>query len=511
MAGTIIWNDQFYPGRGVNSQTQQTYNLGLEFSDPIAEAPGQRSQYYLETLTSTHDLMRSLNISASASLGVGAFSVSAEFELSKNTEMSSYYTYALVRVQVLNPPLVIRNPRLTQEARQLLEQRGWREFAAAYGWEYITGKVTGGAFYGLIECQTTTVQQQQSIRAQLSASYGPFKGEGEVSSELKESMSQVGLNVSVIRTGDQGPFPVSFDEMLEAARKYPDRVAAGASPVVVSALVNDYRSSVPLPPVPPEDSLEVLQQRLTLEDLGREYVRLRDYKATLDFVLGRDLSEFDDFRDLDAAALEAQRKRYQDSQRATVAELNAITDRARRCLADIRQCDTYATTVETLQTPTIGGNLMNLRELEKRVAGLETSLIPIGTIVPFSGSLAEAEAKREHGWWMCDGRLITDPSSPLTGRNTPDLRDRFLMGSGHPPAFPPGGRGGGTQATVPDREVWVTSDWFTAEVRPNTPVGVRVGEEWIDRHHITSRGIVPGATVQTVPPFTAVIYLVKVR
>src|SRR4051812_20478982 len=199
MAGTIIWNDQFFLGRGINSQTQQAFNEGLNFTEPIAEAPGQRSQYYLETLTSTRDLMQSLDISATASLGIGAFSVSAEFELSKNTEMNSFYTYALVRVSVQNPPLVIRSPQLKGDARQVLEQQGWSEFAKAYGWEYVAGKITGGAFYGLIECQTTTIQQQQSIRAQLSASYGPFKASGDVASKLKESMSEVGLNVSVIR------------------------------------------------------------------------------------------------------------------------------------------------------------------------------------------------------------------------------------------------------------------------------------------------------------------------
>jgi hypothetical protein len=57
-------------------------------------------------------------------------------------------------------------------------------------------------------------------------------------------------------------------------------------------------------------------------------------------------------------------------------------------------------------------------DLATQVAALRDDVVPTGTIQPFWGTLEEAAALQAKGWWICDGRTISDP---LAGKynNTP--------------------------------------------------------------------------------------------
>ena len=73
--------------------------------------------------------------------------------------------------------------------------------------------------------------------------------------------------------------------MIHQARNFAEVVKANSNPVSIFALTSDYQSTVPLPQMQPPDSIARLQQRATLEDLGKAYLKFRDYKANLEFFL----------------------------------------------------------------------------------------------------------------------------------------------------------------------------------------------------------------------------------
>src|SRR5262245_50614794 len=116
---------QVYYGRGVDSTSGKPYGQAIEFDPPQAVTSGQRTDFRLESVSSSRELTEKLEISATASVSGGAWGVSAEFNLAKSREINNYYTYALVRVIVENAPTVLRNPRLRPEASALLIQKGW--------------------------------------------------------------------------------------------------------------------------------------------------------------------------------------------------------------------------------------------------------------------------------------------------------------------------------------------------------------------------------------------------
>jgi hypothetical protein len=68
--------------------------------------------------------------------------------------------------------------------------------------------------------------------------------------------------------------------------------------------------------------------------------------------------------------------------------------------------------------------------MEEDLARLKGQLLPIGTIAAWHKH-AFPNNPLPHGWHECDGSVVIDPLSPLSGQNLPDLNSdgRFLRGS----------------------------------------------------------------------------------
>jgi hypothetical protein len=136
--------------------------------------------------------------------------------------------------------------------------------------------------------------------------------------------------------------------------------------------------------------------------------------------------------------------------------------------------------------------------------------IPVGTVIAFSGTMADAEAQKQFGWWVCDGRTVDDPlATTYHGKSIPNLSDRFLAGSGES-----GKTGGAARVTIDLKDKPVESHTYNFGGTPITMdprVIVWNDQSWPTGAPILSKGLVPPFDVTIMPPFYSVIYLVKVR
>ena len=72
--------------------------------------------------------------------------------------------------------------------------------------------------------------------------------------------------------------------------------------------------------------------------------------------------------------------------------------------------------------------------------------IPVGTIVAYGGSSAPS------GWQLCNGgSASTSALQAVVGSNVPDLRDRFLVGSGS--SYSLGATGGASSVTLTEAQM----------------------------------------------------------
>lgn len=361
---------QFYMGKGIDSTTGRSFGQAIDFDEGPLLNTGQIKSMRLDAISGSLELADKLEVGANVSMMALNTGVSAEFKLAKSLQVNNFFTYALIKVLVQNPPRVLRNPRLRPHAKELLEAKGWEEFFHAYGPEYIEAEITGGHYFALIEIHTNSEEQKRDVGAKLSGHYKIFDSSVDLSNDLKEVSRTYSLKIEITQSGGSAdPFEVTIDEMLEQARAFPQ--LAKDSPVVVAVLTNDYRGSVPVPPgISDSDSLPMRNRQENLEDLGREYLKLRDYRGNLEFVLDH-LLEFDDHLELEKPQLDTLKKEYQDDLAATSEEIDVVVRHANRCAADYQSCTTYVPKIHPKALPVIGGQTMNLKQLSEKVVYLD--------------------------------------------------------------------------------------------------------------------------------------------
>jgi hypothetical protein len=152
--------------------------------------------------------------------------------------------------------------------------------------------------------------------------------------------------------------------------------------------------------------------------------------------------------------------------------------------------------------------LRRVEQLEERLATTEPSVVPVGGVLAFVGTLDQARALRPQGWWVCDGTEVDSPGSPYHGKPLPDLRDRFLRG-----ADAAGTRGGSNRATVPGQAIDSATYGFGGGPLHQDPrVTVWNSQAWQSGAPLLSRGQFHAVGVDIDnPPYTTVIYICRVR
>ncbi len=178
--------------------------------------------------------------------------------------------------------------------------------------------------------------------------------------------------------------------------------------------------------------------------------------------------------------------------------------------------------------------------LRHRMAHLETLETPspgiiVGMIVPFSGALAgennhyavdPATGLPDLNWHVCNGETVN-------GHQTPDLRDRFIIGAGG--SYSPGATGGAsshqhTYTQVPSHtHTMQTAGSHTHTYRRQTGGtggGSRgSGSTWLSytgedlpwagdhSHTIDAAGVASPSTgtASSLPPYVALVWLMRVR
>jgi hypothetical protein len=161
----------------------------------------------------------------------------------------------------------------------------------------------------------------------------------------------------------------------------------------------------------------------------------------------------------------------------------------------------------TVTVPTDAGTI-NRTTAEKPAGPPITPLsMPIGALMAFSGTLQQAEAETERGWWVADGRTVADADSPYNGKPTPNLKDRFVRGSTQ------GGQTGGADSSnIPAQNIEShTLSFGPPTINQDPRLVVSNALSWATGSSIHSVGTLPAITVSTIPQYFSVVYLIKVK
>jgi hypothetical protein len=404
------------PGQGANPDLGTLHGTAIEFeslSSPIGT--GQRVNFHLQVVTTNEEMMSALSVTANVSYSSAVFSGNASAQFLNNRSVSRYSTFVVARCVVKNPEQVITGPRPKAEVDEWRQQHSKADFQKLYGDEFLSGFITGGYYFGIIQVHSTSEAKQQEIAAAVAGNGWGVTGDASVTSRLQSVTESLEKDVVVYRDGgDSGQaLPRTIDEMIDQIINFPGQVRQDAIPF--GGIYQRYDESIRFSPWKEETGLDLALRRADLNELAQQFIRLKELRADVVFVsdhyhdtkrgVGVVFSFGGDMlasAPLPQSAAELKEVAVEISQQMQLVVQTA--DACRQGLA-YQMAEPY---ILPVQLPELEGQNMELERMKK-------ALVPTGTIVMWSGDVEEIPEP----WALCDGQ-----------NGTPDLRDKFIVGAG---------------------------------------------------------------------------------
>lgn len=426
-------------GQGVNVEQWTLHGKAItgDEAPAIDHAQGLQVSFDLRVLRSHEEVTSTFALSAEVSYG-GLFSASISASFLNSSKVSRYRTYVLAKCVVRLPETIIRNVRLTDEAAALAPTIDRDAFIKVYGTSFLAGVKRGGYYFGLIEIESTSAEEQRAIAVAVSGSGWGVSADLSVSQRIERVSSGMSKRVFALWQGGSEALkpPTTPEDVIANAVHFPAEMRA--NPVVVAGIYAKYDDVLLVPYRAGLGQFAWDQRQRDIRTLGQRYLRLNQLRSDFEFVL----DHYNDFQrgtgvvfsvagrplknvslasvgadQLTALSVEGEDRQGQGSApiaaSAIAAEVRSISERLEEVVVNADLCragEPYALPAPyaaTVALPEIVGKNMEL-ELIKR------ALVPSGTIVMWSGP---ATAVPE-GWQLCDGTA-----------GTPDLQARFVVGA----------------------------------------------------------------------------------
>jgi hypothetical protein len=440
-------------GQGVNVELGTTHGSSVEGTlTPSVAETGQEVEYALTVLTSSEAVAKAFSLNAEFSYS-GLFTASASAKFVTESKVSRYRTYVMARCIVRQPVETIELPKLREEAKEVAKTSTRERFTEVYGTEFLAGVRKGGAYFGIIEIETMTGNEQQEVAAAVSASGCGGKASANISDRLQKVTENMQKRVFVIRSGgDTDTNPVTPEEIIKQALEFPSRVSK--SPVVLSGIYQRYDRAFRLD-YKGQGSFDADKRARDLQLLGRRYLKLMRLRNDFEYVLdhyndyqlgagvvfecsgtpaiGQPLSKLnvdnlpvasEGFAAEHAREGSPQGARQHTSspgsatitQRALADELERVEEVLRKVKDAANRAQSgneYESAIPAPYVASIG--LPEIKERNMELEKLRKQVVPTGMVAMWSGPVDTIP----EGWALCDGE-----------NGTLDLRDRFVRGAG---------------------------------------------------------------------------------
>jgi hypothetical protein len=320
------WREGFFPGGGFDSLRGDPKQKSVTGTIvPPENAAGQKGGTSFLRIDNSEEFDEAISVGVEIDVGIGLFGGGASFDYKKQCKVSSEATFVMVRVVAINPYERLAEPKLDQDAWDLLANNNSKRFRERFGDKWVSGQTTGVTFFGTVRIEASSREQQESIAAEVEASYGFFNsGEANVNFSSTMKSSDHRIEIIVQQNGGRIQLCDSVAGMFDSARQaLLDARDGHGAPFAVQ--VEDY-SELRLPN-DDASGLDVEFARRTLEGLLRHLQTLETQANDISFVFQH--KEW--FEPFNAEPL--------NEAAAEIAEqMNAIRDAADVCSRDFKQC-----------------------------------------------------------------------------------------------------------------------------------------------------------------------------
>jgi hypothetical protein len=229
-------------GVGYNHATGALMGNCVTFDRPSFQIKSRNLSYTLEYVQNVETLRRALNISGNASYKGAWGSVDAKTEFFRSISLDTYSLYMLLRGDLKSDFIAAQNPRITAEIRQKLTPA---QFFQQCGDEYISGVRYGGAVYGLLIINTSSLQEKEELAAKLTAATNVgVDATGSLQSSFSRLLTSINYHIKYFQEGGStNSLPSKLDN-IDQFFTFAKSVEANilANPAVLDVQTKSYRT-----------------------------------------------------------------------------------------------------------------------------------------------------------------------------------------------------------------------------------------------------------------------------
>ena len=199
------------------SDAEPIRNVCVEFKE--AAEPAQTRYMTMSEVSDSYELMRSMDMSAEASVKTVAYEVSGKASFAKQTNISGYSSNFVMNATVENgvryaTPAENGELRLTDEAARLAA-RNADQFEHRCGDSFVSAVYSGAKLTAVITIETQSQSEKEKLSAELSGSGWGAEFKGAMEQESGSETEDKDMSVSIFQTGGRGDaIPKDKDDLI---------------------------------------------------------------------------------------------------------------------------------------------------------------------------------------------------------------------------------------------------------------------------------------------------------
>jgi len=269
-------------GRGINVLTGEIVGKALEVQTTERAVTGGEAMYNVQIIDTHESLMESLGLSVEASGRYGLFSAEGKFALSEKSSFNAQSTFVVASCRVMNAFEQVDKVKVMPDAERMLADKP--AFKTAFGTAFVRGLQTGGEFYAVFQCTSTSQETQKDLSASFHASCQGLVGAGDFKEKFDQASSSSSHKTKITvltyqRAGadEQLAYVVDAPGIIQRLKDFP--TIARANPAGYEIEYADY-NTLTLPLVNEE---EIADREMALTDCAKLRLKFMTRRNDIDF------------------------------------------------------------------------------------------------------------------------------------------------------------------------------------------------------------------------------------
>jgi len=277
------------PGFGYDLVKGRILESPFEAVDLYAEegVSGQTLDYNIQIVESQQDILEKITFGASLSLANWdlLLQFNPTIKILKEKKLSSNCIYLLASSLVYHPPELMNSFVLKPEADSYIKDQSLDLFHATYGHGFVAGRALGGMYLGLIEIQTTTHQDKETLAGSLDSElFMLAAGKFDSAKHLRNIIQGRQLRVHVYRSGGQSDMSaISLEDLFSDVSSFPSSVAQ--HPSIAFYLYKNYQDIPVIQSLVSSMRKRHIDLTSCVDELKRLYEQYQTYRDILMLIL----------------------------------------------------------------------------------------------------------------------------------------------------------------------------------------------------------------------------------